>query len=139
MSQQQYQAEVMDELEMQEYNTNFGIGDSSVNLHTRRSRLCRARTWFTLQTFKVRVSKLVGYCLLKLRSDLFSVWLRFVVISRDDVKQEVKTFESKDEVVHKSVRNKPVSEQLCEKLVRTLGKFYGYVETELALTTPQVD
>jgi|688.fasta_scaffold80524_1 hypothetical protein len=37
MSQQQYQAEVMDELEMQEYNTNFGIGDSSVNLHGRRN------------------------------------------------------------------------------------------------------
>ena len=37
MSQQQYQAEVMDELEMQEYNTNFGIGDSSVNLHSRRN------------------------------------------------------------------------------------------------------
>jgi hypothetical protein len=36
MSQQQYQAEVMDELAMQEYNTNFGIGDSSVNLHSRR-------------------------------------------------------------------------------------------------------
>ena len=37
MSQQQYQAEVMDELAMQEYNTNFGIGDSSVNLHSRRN------------------------------------------------------------------------------------------------------
>jgi len=37
MSQQQYQAEVMDELKMQEYNTNFGIGDSSVNLHSRRN------------------------------------------------------------------------------------------------------
>lgn len=37
MSQQQYQAEVMDELKQQEYNTNFGIGDSnSVNLHGRR-------------------------------------------------------------------------------------------------------
>jgi hypothetical protein len=35
--QQRYQAEVMDELEMQEYNTNFGIGDSSVNLHSRRN------------------------------------------------------------------------------------------------------
>ena len=32
-----------------------------------------------------------------------------------------------------------MSEQLCEKLVRTLGKFYGYIETELALATPQVD
>jgi hypothetical protein len=37
MSQQQYQAEVMDELKQQEYNTNFGIGDSSVNLHSRRN------------------------------------------------------------------------------------------------------
>ena len=37
MSQQQYQAEVMDELKQQEYNTNFGIGDSSVNLHGRRN------------------------------------------------------------------------------------------------------
>ena len=35
--QQRYQSEVMDELEMQEYNTNFGIGDSSVNLHSRRN------------------------------------------------------------------------------------------------------
>jgi len=35
--QQRYQTEVMDELEMQEYNTNFGIGDSSVNLHSRRN------------------------------------------------------------------------------------------------------
>lgn len=35
MCEQQYQAEVMDELQMQEYNTNFGIGDSSVNLHSR--------------------------------------------------------------------------------------------------------
>ena len=34
--QQRYQSEVMDELQMQEYNTNFGIGDSSVNLHSRR-------------------------------------------------------------------------------------------------------
>jgi hypothetical protein len=38
MSQQQYQAEVMDELEMQEYNSNFGTGESSVNLHSRRNR-----------------------------------------------------------------------------------------------------
>ena len=38
MSQQQYQAEVMDELAMQEYNTNFGTtGESSVNLHSRRN------------------------------------------------------------------------------------------------------
>lgn len=37
MCEQQYQAEVMDELAMQEYNTNFGIGDSSVNLHSRRN------------------------------------------------------------------------------------------------------
>jgi hypothetical protein len=37
MSQAQYQAEIMDELKMQEYNTNFGIGDSSVNLHSRRN------------------------------------------------------------------------------------------------------
>ena len=38
MSQQQYQAEVMDELAMQEYNTNFGTtGESSVNLHRRRN------------------------------------------------------------------------------------------------------
>jgi hypothetical protein len=37
--QQRYQSEVMDELEMQEYNTNFGIGDSSVTtyLHSRRN------------------------------------------------------------------------------------------------------
>lgn len=35
--QQRYQSEVMDELAMQEYNTNFGIGDSSVNLHSRRN------------------------------------------------------------------------------------------------------
>ena len=37
MSEAQYQAEIMDELAMQEYNTNFGIGDSSVNLHSRRN------------------------------------------------------------------------------------------------------
>ena len=37
MSEAQYQAEIMDELQMQEYNTNFGIGDSSVNLHSRRN------------------------------------------------------------------------------------------------------
>jgi hypothetical protein len=38
MSQQQYQAEVMDELKQQEYNSNFGItGESSVNLHSRRN------------------------------------------------------------------------------------------------------
>ena len=37
MSEAQYQAEIMDELKQQEYNTNFGIGDSnSVNLHGRR-------------------------------------------------------------------------------------------------------
>ena len=37
--QQRYQSEVMDELEMQEYNTNFGIGDNSVTtyLHSRRN------------------------------------------------------------------------------------------------------
>lgn len=37
MSEAQYQSEVMDELKQQEYNTNFGIGDSSVNLHSRRN------------------------------------------------------------------------------------------------------
>jgi hypothetical protein len=36
--QQRYQSEVMDELQMQEYNTNFGTtGESSVNLHSRRN------------------------------------------------------------------------------------------------------
>jgi hypothetical protein len=39
MSQQQYQAEVMDELKQLEYNSNFGTtGESSVNLHSRRNR-----------------------------------------------------------------------------------------------------
>ena len=38
MSEAQYQAEVMDKLAMQEYNTNFGTtGESSVNLHRRRN------------------------------------------------------------------------------------------------------
>jgi hypothetical protein len=38
MSQQQYQAEVMDELMQQEYNSNFGItGESSDDLHSRRN------------------------------------------------------------------------------------------------------
>lgn len=38
MSQQQFQAEVMDELMQQEYNSNFGTtGGSSVNLHSRRN------------------------------------------------------------------------------------------------------
>jgi len=45
MSQQQYQAEVMDELAMQEYNTNFGIGDSSVNLHSRRNSATNGQVW----------------------------------------------------------------------------------------------
>jgi hypothetical protein len=39
MSQQQYQAEVMDELMQQEYNSNFGItGEGSDDLHSRRNR-----------------------------------------------------------------------------------------------------
>lgn len=36
MSQQQFQAELMDELMQQEYNSNFGItGESSDDLHSR--------------------------------------------------------------------------------------------------------
>ena len=38
MSQQQYQAEVMDELMQQEYNSNFGTGEGSDDLHSRRNR-----------------------------------------------------------------------------------------------------
>ena len=46
MSQQQYQAEVMDELMQQEYNTNFGTtGDSSVNLHSRRDSSTNGEVW----------------------------------------------------------------------------------------------
>jgi len=37
MSQQQYQAEVMDELMQQEYNSNFGTGECSDDLHSRRN------------------------------------------------------------------------------------------------------
>ena len=35
MSQQQYQAEIMDELMQQEYNSNFGTGEGSDDLHSR--------------------------------------------------------------------------------------------------------
>lgn len=45
MSAAQYQSEVMDELAMQEYNTNFGIGDSSVNLHSRRDSSTNGEVW----------------------------------------------------------------------------------------------
>jgi hypothetical protein len=38
MSQAQYQAEVMDELMQQEYNSNFGTGESSDDLHSRGNR-----------------------------------------------------------------------------------------------------
>jgi hypothetical protein len=37
MSQAQYQAEVMDELMQLEYNSNFGTGESSDDLHSRRN------------------------------------------------------------------------------------------------------
>ena len=37
MCEQQYQAEVMDELMQQEYNSNFGTGESSDDLHSRRN------------------------------------------------------------------------------------------------------
>ena len=46
MSQAQYQAEIMDELQMQEYNTNFGItGESSVNLHSRGNSSTDGEVW----------------------------------------------------------------------------------------------
>jgi hypothetical protein len=45
MSEAQYQAEIMDELKQQEYNTNFGIGGSSVNLHSRRNSSTDGEVW----------------------------------------------------------------------------------------------
>ena len=45
MSHQQYQAEVMDELMQQEYNTNFGTGEGSDDLHSRRDSATNGQVW----------------------------------------------------------------------------------------------
>jgi hypothetical protein len=45
MSQQQYQAEVMDELMQQEYNSNFGTGECSDDLHSRRNSATNGQVW----------------------------------------------------------------------------------------------
>lgn len=45
MSQQQYQYEVMDELMQQEYNSNFGTGEGSEDLHSRRDSATNGQVW----------------------------------------------------------------------------------------------
>jgi hypothetical protein len=50
MCEQQYQAEVMDELKQQEYNSNFGTGESSDDLHSRRNSATNGQVWQMGQT-----------------------------------------------------------------------------------------
>jgi hypothetical protein len=45
MCEQQYQAEVMDELMQQEYNSNFGTGEGSDDLHSRRNSATNGQVW----------------------------------------------------------------------------------------------
>jgi len=47
MSQQQYHAEVMAQLEQLEYNTNLGIGESGVTafIHSRRNSSTDGKVW----------------------------------------------------------------------------------------------
>ena len=48
--QQRYQAEVMDELMQQEYNSNFGTGECSDDLHSRRNSATNGQVWQMGQT-----------------------------------------------------------------------------------------
>jgi hypothetical protein len=50
MSQQQYQAEVMDELMQLEYNSNFGTGEGSDDLHSRGNSATNGQVWQMGQT-----------------------------------------------------------------------------------------
>ena len=107
-----------------------------VNLYTCSKLSFDCAAIFLEKPFEVASCKRGENWLLKCGSGLFGFFDRFwfVVVRGNNVKQEVKSFETEDEVVYESVWNEPMWQQLCKKSVRSLGKFDSHKETQLVLS-----